>query len=43
MAKIGVLIETKDGEVRKTTLGILTAARQDPEGEVYALLLDPER
>jgi len=41
MAKIGVLIETKDGEVRKTTLGVLTAARQDPEGEVYALLLDP--
>ncbi|MDP1991109.1 MAG: electron transfer flavoprotein subunit alpha/FixB family protein [Syntrophales bacterium] len=41
MAKIGVLIETKDGEVRKTTLGVLTAARQEPEGEVYALLLDP--
>jgi len=41
MAKIGVLIETKDGEVRKTTLGVLTAARQEPEGEVYGLLLDP--
>jgi electron transfer flavoprotein alpha subunit len=40
MTKIGVLIETKDGEVRKTTLGVLTAARQEPEGEVYALLLD---
>jgi electron transfer flavoprotein alpha subunit len=41
MAKIGVLIETKDGEVRKTTLGVLTLARQDPEGEVYALVLEP--
>ena len=41
MARIGVLIETKDGQVRKTTLGILTLARQDPEGKVYALLLDP--
>jgi electron transfer flavoprotein alpha subunit len=40
MAKIGVLIEAKGGEVRKTTLGVLTAARQDPEGEVYALLPD---
>jgi len=41
MAKIGVLIETREGQVKKTTLGILTAARQDPAGEVYALLLDP--
>ncbi len=41
MAKIGVLIETRDGQVRKTTLGVLTAARQDPGGEVYALLLEP--
>lgn len=41
MAKIGVLIETKDGQVKKTTLGVLTAARQDPGGEVYALFLDP--
>ena len=42
MARIGVLIETKDGEVKKTTLGVLTLARQDPGGEVYALLLDPD-
>jgi electron transfer flavoprotein alpha subunit len=41
MAKIGVLIETKDGQVRKTTLGVLTLARQDPAGEIFALLLDP--
>ena len=41
MAKIGVLIETKDGEVKKTTLGVLTLARQDPAGEVYALVLGP--
>jgi len=38
MARIGVLIEAKDSEVRATTLGILTAARQDPEAEVFALL-----
>lgn len=41
MAKIGVLIETKEGEIRKTSLGIVTAARQHPEGEVIALLLSP--
>lgn len=41
MSRIGVLIEAKDGEVKKTSLGILTAARQDPKGEVYALLPDP--
>lgn len=39
MARIGVLIEARGGEVKKTTLGALTVARQDPEGEVYALLL----
>ncbi|MCX5818916.1 MAG: electron transfer flavoprotein subunit alpha/FixB family protein [Deltaproteobacteria bacterium] len=38
MAKIGVLIEAKGGEVKKTTLGVLTVARQDRENEVYALL-----
>jgi electron transfer flavoprotein alpha subunit len=42
MTKIGVLVETKDGEVRKTTFGILTAARQNPEAEVYALLLNSD-
>jgi electron transfer flavoprotein alpha subunit len=41
MARIGVLIEAKGGEVKKTTLGALTAARQNPEMEVYALLLEP--
>lgn len=42
MAKIGVWIETHDGAVKKTTLGVLTAARQDPEAEVYAILPDPD-
>ncbi|MEK7242946.1 MAG: hypothetical protein AAB112_02085, partial [Thermodesulfobacteriota bacterium] len=41
MARIGVLIEARGGEVKKTTLGGLTAARRDPEGEVYALLPEP--
>ena len=41
MAKIGVWIETQDGAVKKTTLGVLTAARQAPEAEVYAILLTP--
>jgi electron transfer flavoprotein alpha subunit len=38
MARIGVLIEVKGGEVKKTSQGVLTAARQDGENEVYALL-----
>ncbi|MBU0652701.1 MAG: electron transfer flavoprotein subunit alpha/FixB family protein [Proteobacteria bacterium] len=38
MARIGVLIEARGGEVKKTTLGALAAARQDRENEVYALL-----
>jgi electron transfer flavoprotein alpha subunit len=42
MAKIGVLIEARDGQIRKTSLGILAAARQHPEGEVLALLMEPQ-
>jgi electron transfer flavoprotein alpha subunit len=38
MTRIGVLIEEKGGEVKKTLLGALTAARQDAANEVYALL-----
>jgi electron transfer flavoprotein alpha subunit len=41
MPKIGVLVEAKGGEVKKTTLDILSAARQNQDAEVYALLLDP--
>jgi electron transfer flavoprotein alpha subunit len=41
MAKIGVWIETREGEVKKTVLGALAVARQDPETEVYAILPDP--
>lgn len=40
-AKIGVLIEVNEGEIRKTTLGALSVARRDPEMEVYALLTVP--
>lgn len=40
MAKIGVWIETREGAVKRTALGALTAARQDPEAAVYALLPD---
>lgn len=39
--RIGVLIETVGGEVKKTSLGALAAARKDPEAEVYALLPEP--
>ncbi len=39
MARIGVLIEENDGEFKKTNLGVLTAARQDPASEVYAFVL----
>ena len=38
MARIGVLIEEKGGEVKKTNLGALTAARRNAMNEVYALL-----
>jgi electron transfer flavoprotein alpha subunit len=40
MAKIGVFIETEDKEVKKTNLGVITAARDDGNNEVIALLLD---
>jgi electron transfer flavoprotein alpha subunit len=42
MTKIGVFIEISNGEVRKTTLGIMGAARQDPGSEVYALLMEAD-
>jgi electron transfer flavoprotein alpha subunit len=38
MARIGVLIEEKGGEFKKTNLGVLSAARQDPASEVYAFV-----
>jgi len=38
MARIGVLIEEKGGEVKKTNLGVLSAARQDQQNEVCALV-----
>ncbi|MGD2037448.1 MAG: electron transfer flavoprotein subunit alpha/FixB family protein [Desulfobacterales bacterium] len=40
MAKIGVLIETENDEVKKTNFGPLTAARNGGKNEVIALLLD---
>lgn len=42
MARIGVLIEARGGEVKKSTLGVLAAARQAPEADVYALLPEPD-
>ncbi len=38
MPGIGVLIEEKDGKVKKASLGALSAAAGAGEGEVYALL-----
>ena len=38
MARIGVFIDEKGGEIRKTTLGALSAARRHAANEVYALL-----
>lgn len=39
MKKIGILIETKDGQIKKTNYGVITAARGDGH-ELYAFLLD---
>ena len=39
MEKIGILIETKDGEIKKANYGVITAARNS-ESELYALLLE---
>jgi len=40
MARIGVLIEEKGGELKKTNLGVLSAARQDRACEVYAFVFN---
>ena len=42
MQKIGILIETKNGEIKKSNFGVITAARGD-DRELYALLLDDIR
>jgi electron transfer flavoprotein alpha subunit len=39
MRKIGILIETKEGGIKKTNLGVITAARGDGR-ELYAFLMD---
>ncbi|TET87716.1 MAG: electron transfer flavoprotein subunit alpha/FixB family protein [Desulfobacteraceae bacterium] len=39
MEKIGILIEIKDGELKKTNFGVIAAARDDSH-ELYAFLLD---
>ena len=39
MEKVGILIETKDGQVKKTNFGVITAARGEGR-ELYAFLLD---
>ena len=40
MATIGILIETEDGIVKDTNFGVLTAAREQGEGTIVALMLD---
>jgi electron transfer flavoprotein alpha subunit len=42
MQKIGILIETKNGEIKKTNFGVITAARGDDRA-LYAFLLDDIR
>jgi len=39
MKRIGILIETKSGSIKKTNFGVITAARGDGR-ELYAFLLD---
>jgi len=39
MARIGVLIETEDNEIKKTNFGTITAARNGGKNEVVAVLL----
>lgn len=39
MEKIGILIEIKEGELKKTNFGVITAARDDSH-KIYAFLLD---
>ncbi|MCE5284009.1 MAG: hypothetical protein LLG93_18140, partial [Deltaproteobacteria bacterium] len=39
MAAIGVLIDEKDGKVKRTNYGVLSLARKDPGNTVYALVL----
>ena len=39
MDKVAVLIETKNGEIKKTNFGVIAAARGDGH-EIYAFLLD---
>jgi electron transfer flavoprotein alpha subunit len=42
MQKIGILIEAKNGEIKKTNLGVITVARGDSR-ELFAFLLDEIR
>jgi electron transfer flavoprotein alpha subunit len=42
MAKMGVLIETEEGRLKKTNFGVITAARDGGRNELIALLLDVE-
>jgi electron transfer flavoprotein alpha subunit len=39
MAAIGVLIDERDGKVKRTNYGVLSLARKDPGNTVYALVL----
>lgn len=42
MQKVAILIETKNGEIKKTNFGVITAARGDDRA-LYAFLLDDIR
>lgn len=42
MEKIGIIIEAKNGEIKKTNFGVIAAARGDGH-ELYAFLLDGAR
>ena len=39
MAKVGVLIEIEDGEVKETDLGVLTAACDNGGNEIFAIVM----
>jgi electron transfer flavoprotein alpha subunit len=39
MAKVGVLIDEMDGQIKKINLGVLSVARMDQDNTVYALIL----
>jgi len=39
MGRIGILLETDNGEVKEANFGVITAAREQGSAEIYALLM----